>query len=135
MHQRWSATTARISLYVCKLFLKLSLSISPRFPLSKPFVVIDVFRNRVKGMFLKPTVVGENRRVVEDSLWKATGGLLAHVSAAISFLEEWLKADYPFLRCTHVSGCRFLHLTLSGFLVFVLIRSTGRDPSRVLRCL
>lgn len=32
----------------------------------------------------------------------AIGQLLAHVPLAISFLEEWLKADYPFKRCTYV---------------------------------
>ena len=44
----------------------------------------------------------ENRRAIDSSLSAAAGGLLAHVPAAMSFLEEWLKADYPFKRCTLV---------------------------------
>eukprot|EP00904_Undaria_pinnatifida_P011037 jgi/Undpi1/7063/HiC_scaffold_21.g09537.m1 len=50
---------------------------------------------RVKGLT-------ENRRAIDSSLSAAAGGLLAHVPAAMSFLEEWLKADYPFKRCTLV---------------------------------
>lgn len=44
----------------------------------------------------------EDRRAVDSSFLAATGGLLAHVPAAILFLEEWLKADYPFKGCTVV---------------------------------
>lgn len=49
-----------------------------------------------------PNTQAEDRRAVDSSLTAAAGGLLAHVPAAISFLEDWLKADYPFKRCTQV---------------------------------
>lgn len=39
---------------------------------------------------------------MDNSLSAAAGALLAHVPAAMSFLEDWLKADYPFNRCTQV---------------------------------
>lgn len=39
---------------------------------------------------------------MDTSLAAAAGALLAHVPAAIVFLEDWLKTDYPFKRCTHV---------------------------------
>ncbi|CAM9703401.1 unnamed protein product, partial [Ectocarpus sp. 12 AP-2014] len=48
------------------------------------------------------TMKSERRRAVDNSLIAAAGSLLAHVPAAVSFLEDWLKADYPFKRCTQV---------------------------------
>lgn len=89
---------------------------------------------RVKGMFLRPKLVGSgsgsgsgecntkakaerrrHKREVMNSLIKATGGLLAHVSAAISFMEEWLKTDYPFKRCTQVRTSSFFSFSFSHF--------------------
>ncbi|CAM9321278.1 unnamed protein product [Ectocarpus fasciculatus] len=67
---------------------------------------------RVKGLVLRAASAGgggragtmksERRRAVDNSLIAAAGSLLAHVPAAVSFLEDWLKADYPFKRCTQV---------------------------------
>eukprot|EP00752_Nemacystus_decipiens_P001742 g1685.t1 len=67
---------------------------------------------RVKGLVLRASPAGgggrngnlkpEHRRAVDSSLSAAAGALLAHVPAAIVFLEDWLKTDYPFKRCTHV---------------------------------
>ena len=44
----------------------------------------------------------EDRRAVDKSTSAAMADLLAHVPLAVSFLEDWLKADYPFKRCTYV---------------------------------
>lgn len=75
---------------------------------------MTIAHDRVKGMFLKPIAAGDNRGLIEDSLCKATGGLLAHVSAAIAFMEEWLKAGYPFKRCTQVPQRRSWQGFFSG---------------------